>query len=166
MNYPVPMPTPRENAQFMDNVRLNKFITEFQQMISVAMGYHGATADELPKRINGNPFGTKGHQHHPCTVWARTNRSNFLHMCRSTLEFLNEHHRRGGKGHDNARNNIKLAMKFAKNIPAGPRTPFPNCAAHDSLGLNYKHVKDVHMAYSMYINDRWDMDKKEPKWSY
>lgn len=166
MNYPVPTPTPKGNAKFMDNVRLNKFISEFQQMIAVAMGFHGATPEQLPKRLNGNPFGTKGHFNHPCTIWVRKNRSNFLHMCRSTLEFLNEHYRRGGKGHANARNNIKLAMAFAKNIPAGARTEFPNCAAHDSLGVNYKHIKDVHVAYSLYINDRWDLDKKEPKWGY
>jgi hypothetical protein len=166
MNYPVPCGIPRKNAEFMDNVRLNKFISEFQQMIAVAMGYHGASEEQLPKRLNGKPFGTKGHFHHPCTVWARTNRSNFIHMCRSTLEFLNEHYKRGGKGHLNCRDNIRLAMKFAKNLPTGARTAFPNCAAHDSLGISYKHVKNVHMAYALYINDRWDLDKKEPKWTY
>lgn len=166
MNYPVPMPTPRQNAEFMDNVRLNKFIVEFQQMIAVAMGSYGATDDELPRRINGKPFGTKGHLNHPCTVWVRKNRSNFLHMCRTTLEFLNEHYKRGGKGHINARDNIKLAMKFASKLPSGARTPFANCAAHKDLGIDYKWVKDVHSAYSMYINDRWNLDKKKPRWSY
>lgn len=34
MNYPVPTPIPRDNARFLDNVRLNKFISEFQQMIA------------------------------------------------------------------------------------------------------------------------------------
>lgn len=166
MNYPVPCRIPRHNAEFMDNVRLNKFISEFQQMIAVAMGFYGATPEQLPKRLNGKPFGIKGHFNHPCTVWARTNRSNFIHMCRSTLEFLNEHYRRGGKGHANCRDNIRLAMAFAKNLPSGARTAFPNCAAHDSLGVNYKHIKDVHVAYSLYINDRWDLDKKEPRWTY
>ena len=166
MNYPVPTPIPRKNAEFLDNARLNKFITEFQQMIAVAMGHHGATDQEMLVRKNGNPFKTSGHKNHPCTIWARTNRSNFIHMCRSTLEFLNEHYRRGGRGHENARSNIKRAMAFANKLPAGPRTPFPNCAAHESLGINYKHMLDVHMAYKLYINDRWDMDKKEPKWTY
>jgi len=166
MNYPVPTPIPRKNAQFLDNVRLNKFITEFQQMIAVAMGFYGASEKELPLRKNGNPFKTKGHLNHPCTVWARKNRSNFIHMCRSTLEFLNEHHRRGGRGHDHVRDNVKRAMRFSERLPTGPRTSFPNCAAHEGLGIDYKGVQDVHMAYMLYINDRWDMDKREPKWSY
>jgi hypothetical protein len=150
----------------MDNVRLNKFISEFQQMIAITMGYYGATKAQLPKRLNGKPFGTKGHLHHPCTVWARANKSNFIHMCRSTLEFLNEHHRRGGKGHANARENIRLAISFANDIPSGARTEFTNCAAHKDLGIDYKDVKCVHTAYMLYINDRWDLDKKEPKWIY
>ena len=166
MNYPVPMTTPKQNAKFLDNLRLNKFITEFQQMIAVAMGYYNATPEQLPKRLNGKPFGIKGHLNHPCTIWARTNRSNFIHMCRSVLEFLNEHYSRGGKGHLNARDNIKLAMKFASRIPAGARTPFPNCAAAKEFNVDYTNMKDVHMAYQLYYNDRWDLDKKEPRWRY
>lgn len=166
MNYPVPMQTPQENAKFLDNVRLNKFITEFQQMISCAMGFYGATDDELPRRKNGNIYSVKSHPGHPCTVWAKHNRSNFLHMCRSTLEFVREHHRRGGKGHENARDNIKKAMRFAHKLPSGPRTSFPNCAANDDLKIDYKHISDVHLAYKLYYNDRWNNDKKEPKWGY
>lgn len=166
MNYPVPMETPKENAEFMDNVRLNKFISEFQQMINVAMAFHGATENELLVRKNGRVFKAKGHFNHPCTIWARTNRSNFLHMTRSTLEFYKEHIKRGGKGHENVRDNVRRAIRFASKLPPGQRTPFPNCAAHDSLGVNYKHLSDVHAAYQLYINDRWDMDKKEPKWTY
>jgi hypothetical protein len=166
MNYPVPMPTPKENAKYLDNVRLNKFISEYQQMIACAMGYYGATDEQLPKRKNGNPFSIKSHPNHPCTLWAKKNRSNFLHMCRSTLEFVKEHHERGGKGHENARENVKKAMKFAGNIPGGARTPFPNCAASEELGVSYKHVPNVHLAYQLYYKDRWKLDKKEPKWEY
>jgi hypothetical protein len=57
------------------------------------------------------------------------------------------------------------AMAFAKNIPTGARTEFPNCAAHDSLGINYKHIKDVHVAYQMYYQTRWRIDARKPKWS-
>lgn len=166
MNYPVPMSTPRENAKFLDNVRLNKFITEYQQMINVAMAYHGATEDQLLVRINGQPFGTKSHIHHPCSVWVRTNRSNFCHAVRSLLEFYNEHIARGGKGHINVKNNAKKAIDFAVNIPRGRLTPFVNAAANSDLGVSFKHIKDVHLAYQLYMNERWDMDKKEPKWTY
>jgi hypothetical protein len=166
MNYPVPTPFPRQNAQFLDNVRLNKFIVEFQQMLNVAMAHNGANNEDLLVRLNGNTFGTKGHVNHPCTVWVRKNRANFLHMTRSLLEFYNEHIRRGGKGHSNVKENVRKCMSFAKKMPQGLLTPFANCAAHKDFGIDYKYMKDVHKAYFLYINDRWDLDKKEPKWGY
>lgn len=166
MNYPQPMPTPRENAKCLDNVRLNKFITEFQQMMNVAMASHGAQSHELLVTKAGKPYGTKSHINHPCTVWVRKNRSNFLHMTRSLLEYYKEHIGRGGSGHENVVANVKRAMMFASRLPAGARTPFPNCAASEKLGIDYKHIEDVHEAYRLYYADRWNMDKKEPKWGY
>lgn len=166
MNYPVPMSTPKENAQYLDNSRLNKFISEFQQMINRAMYLYGATDDQLLKRVNGKTYGVKGHPHHPCTLWIQHNRGNFVHACRSVLEFANEHWNRGGRGHGNVHDNMRRAIAFAKNIPTGTRTAFPNCAANEDSGINYKHIKDVHLAYQLYYEDRWMLDKNEPKWRY
>lgn len=166
MNYPVPTEIPRENAKFLDNKRLNKFITEYQQMLNVTMGFYGATQGQLLTTKNNTPYSTKSHINHPCTIWARQNRSNFLHMTRSTLEFYLEHIRRGGNGHENVRDNIRKAIVFAKNIPTGNRTAFPNCTVASKYNINYKHVRDVHLAYKLYLNDRWDNDSTEPKWVY
>jgi hypothetical protein len=167
LNYPIPFPEQRKTAKFIDNVRLNKFIVEFEQMLNVAMAKHGASSDkDLLVRVNGKAFGVKGHANHPCTVWVGKNRSNFLHMVRSLLEFYNEHIRRGGKGHANVKENILRATRFAKNIPQGKLTPFANCAAHSDLGISFKHLTDTHKAYKLYIQERWKIDKKEPKWGY
>jgi len=166
MNYPVPTPDPKQNAKFLDNRRLNKFITEYQQMINVAIAYHGGMGDQLLVRKNSLPYSPKSHFNHPCTIWARHNRSNFLHMVKSTLEFYLEHKERGGKGHDNVPDNIKKATYFAARIPAGELTPFPNCTVAPKYNISFKHIEDVHLAYQLYLNARWDNDSTEPEWTY
>ena len=166
MNYPVPTPDPRENAKYLDNRRLNKFITEYQQMINVAMAYHGGIGDQLLTRKNGLKYGVKSHLNHPCTIWARQNRSNFKHMVQSTTEFYLEHMRRGGRGHENVMDNMKKAMYFANRLPDGGLTPFPNCTVAPKYNINFKHVEDVHQAYQLYLNARWDNDSIEPQWTY
>lgn len=166
MNYPVPTPDPVQNAKFLDNKRLNKFITEYQQMINVAIAFHGGTGDQLLIRKNSLSYGVKGHFNHPCTIWARHNRSNFLHMVKSTLEFYLEHKRRGGKGHENVIENVERATYFAARIPEGELTPFPNCTVASKYNISFKHIEDVHMAYKLYLNARWDNDLTEPQWTY
>jgi hypothetical protein len=52
----------------------------------------------------------------------------------------------------------------AKYIPNGNLTPFANCAANKSIGVSYKHIKDTTLAYQLYLNDRWDNDKRNPTW--
>lgn len=49
-------------------------------------------------------------------------------------------------------------------IPAGGRTPFANCAANASLGISFKHVQDVRLAYRLYLDERWKLDKLPPRW--
>jgi hypothetical protein len=166
MNYPVPTPDPKENAKFLDNKRLNKFITEYQQMLNVAIAFHGGSKNEFLVRKNNEPYGSKSHFNHPCTIWARHNRSNFLHMVKSTLEFYLEHKRRGGKGHENVTDNVRIATNFAEKIPNGPLTSFPNCTVAPKYNINFKHIEDVHMAYKLYLNARWDNDSSEPEWTY
>lgn len=166
MNYPVPTPDPKQNAKYLDNRRLNKFITEYQQMINVAIAYHGGVENQFLTRKNGTSYSSKSHFNHPCTIWARLNRSNFLHMVKSTLEFYLEHKERGGKGHDNVPENIKKAVCFSSKVPEGGLTPFPNCTVAPKYNINFKHIEDVHLAYQLYLNARWDNDSVEPQWNY
>jgi hypothetical protein len=32
-------------------------------------------------------------------------------------------------------------------------------------GIDYTHMEDVFIAYQLYLNDRWNNDKKEPIWT-
>ena len=43
--------------------------------------------------------------------------------------------------------------------------PFSNCARSKEKGIDYTGVDDIYLAYKLYLNDRWDQDKREPAWS-
>jgi malate/lactate dehydrogenase len=43
-------------------------------------------------------------------------------------------------------------------------TKFANCAANESLGINYKHVANVHDAYQLYLNHRCEYTDKNATW--
>lgn len=54
------------------------------------------------------------------------------------------------------------------------QTKHPNCAANQGQGLSFKHIDDVHMAYRLYLNERWKRDTiplswvhgQKPEWHY
>ena len=50
-------------------------------------------------------------------------------------------------------------------MPDKSLTVFANCAARQDMGINYKHVEDVPTAYRLYLIDRWERDKRIPKWT-
>ena len=43
-------------------------------------------------------------------------------------------------------------------------SPFPNCTRNKELGIDYRSNPNVFLAYQMYLNDRWDNDKRKPTW--
>jgi hypothetical protein len=49
-------------------------------------------------------------------------------------------------------------------IPEGKLTPMPNCAANKEKGVSFKHIDDTCTAYQLYLNERWEGDKREPTW--
>jgi hypothetical protein len=52
---------------------------------------------------------------------------------------------------------------YSQFIPAG-NTDFINCAANKELGLNFRNEKCVFTAYKLYLNARWENDKRIPTW--
>jgi hypothetical protein len=59
-----------------------------------------------------------------------------------------------------------LSQLSSGNFSTEEETPFPNCAANAALGISFKHVEDVHQAYRMYINARWQRDTIPLTWNY
>ncbi|MCP3700806.1 MAG: hypothetical protein GY920_20255 [Aliivibrio sp.] len=152
MNIFVTSKCPTKAAKFLDDKRVVKMVLESAQMLSTAITEHGGKAPYKPT-----------HKNHPCNVWARKTRANYLWLLNHFIALANEYTSRYQKIHKSF-NLLPQLLHGAEHIPNGKLTPFANCAAHAELGLSYKHIKDIEKAYQLYLNDRWDTDKRIPTW--
>lgn len=140
---------PKQSAQALDNLRLAKMVLESAQMICTALRANGITHDWLYK---------EAHVNHPCSIWARETRANFVWLCRHGRECALEHHRRRGHWHKSLQV-IDAAYGLSINLPKGNLTPFVNCTK------DFKHIKDVHQAYRLQMGVKWNEDIKTPTWT-
>lgn len=143
------------SAIWLDDLRANKMILESCQLLSTTINLVSPELN-LPVYKNFNP-------NHPCAVWTRSSRKNFSWLLNHTFALLN----RGAPTHKSKV--IYLECKewskdYLWKLPDTDEIIFQNSAANDSLGINYKNVKDVHLAYRLYLNHRWKNDKKPPTW--
>lgn len=157
MNIFVTSSCPVESAVSLDNKRLIKMVLETAQLLSAAVNLSAGDKVAIYKT---------SHKGHPCTLWAKQSRGNFNWLMAHGYALGEEYTSRYDKQHKSV-----LAIKdiedrnLIEHIPDGPQTPFANCAANVSLGVCFKHVKDVHQAYRQYLAIRWSNDKRHPTWT-
>lgn len=157
MNIFVTSKCPIESAKFLDDKRVVKMCTESVQMLSTACHLRGVPLDQLPCKPT--------HANHPSNIWARSSRSNYLWLLEHTKALMNEKLARYPDRPAHVYSDkLKIFEDSAKLFGDIGLTQFANCAANKSLGICYKHVEDVTIAYQLYLNDRWDTDKIDPTW--
>jgi hypothetical protein len=143
-------------AAWLDDLRANKMILESCQLLSTAINQvHPDHGLKTYKNFNPN---------HPCCIWTRSSRLNFHWLLQHTWHLLDL---RGKKEHKCWTNYNLCSEWFNANHWRLPKTElmsFQNSAANEGAGINYKNVKDVHLAYRLYLNHRWKEDKKPPTW--
>lgn len=146
---------PVKSAQALDDKRVIKMVLESAQMLCTALHLNGAS--HLAKY-------KKTHQNHPSNVWVRETRSNYEWLLNHFKALCDEYTLRNNKIHATSLlyNDLAAGIQFIK---AGPLTPFANCAARKDMNMDYKHYKNVYVAYRMYLLNRWDKDKKRPQWN-
>lgn len=144
---------PTEAAIFLDNKRVVKMVLESAQMLSTAINEYG-----------GKGFYKSTHKNHPCNVWLRQSKYNYLWLAKHFESLCKEYTKRYGKIHK-CQQYLEYIYKNVDLLPDVPQTPHPNCAANKEKGISYKHIGDTVMAYQLYLNDRWETDKLEPKFS-
>lgn len=153
MNLFVTSKCPIESAKALDNKRVVKMTLETAQLLASAI------------RLNGGEASYKlTHKGHPVTKWTAKNKANYMWALRHFCALSREYTKRYGKTHKSS-TLIKEFVKGKDSIPKGTLSSFENCAANKELGISYKHIKDVEKAYKLYLNDRWNTDKREPIWS-
>lgn len=153
MNIFVTHSCPIESAKFLDDKRVVKMCLETAQMLCAALNEQGVIT----------PYKTT-HRNHPCNVWARASLSNWQWLLAHGIALCDEYTARYGKVHKCRAVLDEIAELAAGVLPNTGLTPFANCARNKEQGVDYTMCKDVHMAYQQYLNDRWDLDKREPTW--
>lgn len=151
-------PCPTLSAQAQPDKMLVKMPLETAQMLSTAHreldGDEYADANNLYKRAYWN---------HPCTIWARETKENYLWLYKHFIALGNEYYYRYQKRHASL---VKLGYPLGtppKNIPEGNLTP-PALAMPDQ----YK-TKDPVESYRNYCiaektYAQWNKNRPKPNW--
>ncbi len=156
MNIFASNPSATISAQWLDDLRANKMIIESCQLMSTVIREVDPIWDEnLYKSFNPN---------HPCCLWTKQSKENFIWLLQHTKALLD----RAKETHKSRATftscSTWLKEKYWK-LPTTGILVFQNCAANEGAGISYKNVKDIHLAYRLYLNHRWKEDKKPPTWN-
>lgn len=146
---------PVKSARYLDDKRVVKMCTETGQILSTALHCKGVT--DLPIKPT--------HESMDVVKWVRVSRQNYKWLLRHFVALLHEKRKRypNNKPHKYEQH-IPLFRKHVCSLPKFMLTPFDNYTVNKSLGLDYRHITDPHIAYQLYLNDRWDTDKRDPTW--
>ena len=146
------------NAQSLDDRRLNKLMIEMSQMISTAFDRHQLWNPTMCAPAFAN---------HPCTRWVGDSICNLAWAISSYESMHYEWTKiRGFNRHINFFTYIASFDKNYSSLPLSMSvkpTPFANCASNLELGISFKHIEDVNLAYRMYYSARIKKDEADGK---
>lgn len=147
----VTSPDPQLSAQWLDDKRVNKMITESAQIICTVLSGDGVK--DLPFKPT--------HHHHPITKWADYAHQNLFWLsCHHKSLVAEWQHRRGSK------HGSSLPSWVFRHIPdSKPPKSFQNSAKNGSRDLDFTWIDDTHLAYQLYLAIRWLTDTNEPTWT-
>lgn len=103
---------PVEAARQQCDQHVVKMCLETAQMLCTALRHHGVESEYKSSHIN-----------HPCNIWARETRSNFLWLCDHGIELCREYTCRYRKMHK-SESVIWTAKWHSDKVPEGPLTEF------------------------------------------
>lgn len=146
MNIFVTDEDPRKSAKVLDDKRVIKMILESAQMLATSVNLAG-----------GKSVYKTTHENHPCAVWARETRSNYMWLVDHFDSLCEEYFRRFKKRHASWQH-VNHFYQNRSLIKEGRLTPFVNCTA-------FEDVDNVYLAYRLCLTDKWSKDKRQPKWT-
>lgn len=144
MNIFVTSFNPRLCAEYLDDKRVIKMILESTQLLSTALTLSG-----------GQGVYKVTHKNHPCSIWVRQSRGNYLWLTRHMYYLCVEYEKRFNKIHS-CYKHLDYLYKQSYYIPEGKLTPFVNCTPYKDLG--------VFIAYRLTLIEKWYKDKRVPTW--
>lgn len=150
MNIFVTDRSPYHAVKHLDDKRLVKMVLETCQILSTVMTIRGAAGPYKPT-----------HKNHPCTIWAN-DPVNFTWLTVYFLYICEEYTWRYEKEHACARF-MGLFDEYSdtwvkETQPKFEKLSFVNCT-------KFKDEPDPILAYRMALMDKWEHDKRPPKWT-
>lgn len=143
---------PIKCAENLDDKRVVKMVLETAQLLSTAINEHGGSAPYKSTHVN-----------HPSAIWARQSKENYWWLIDHFVALCHEYKSRYGRDHK-CSDYINDFIALQPNFEINNMTEKPNCAANRTLGISYKSIQDIYLAYKLYLNDRWENDKRTPTW--
>ena len=143
---------PRRSAEFLCNRHVVKMVLETAQLLSGALRMHGVDDDRLYRLT---------HKNHPCSIWTRTDRTNFMWLVEHGLALSAEYSRRYRKTHKSLAV-IEAARSLAHRIPAGDGTPFAMAMPEQF------HTQIPTLSYRAYLASKyqsWTEAGRPPRYS-
>jgi hypothetical protein len=147
MNIFVTSLCPIESARALDDKRVVKMVLESAQMLSNVM--HHLELDAPYK---------KTHWNHPCSIWSRAHKNNYLWLLQHFKALCEEYTHRYNKSHKCEQYMLKF-HRCVNFLPANDNIEFVNCTT------NHKHIDKVFEAYKQELNLKWKNDKRAPHWT-
>jgi hypothetical protein len=143
MNIFYTSPCPIECAKALDDKRVIKMTLETAQLLSTALSHYDILTTYKPT-----------HRNHPCAIWTRASRQNYMWTYDHFIALLNEYEHRFYKTHACSRLTNEL---LACPIQYSDLTPHANCTP-------FKNMPTIE-AYRTTLIDKWYLDKRSPKWT-
>ena len=150
---------PRIAAQMMCDKHVVKMIVEGCQMLSTNHRLSGSpTVYTIPMNLYKQAFAN-----HPCTVWARQTKENYMWLADHTLELCQEYTRRYNRVHSCEEMAKWFSMYYPLKTPDGDLTPFAQ-----AMPDKYKAEYAIKAYRNYYIGEkarfaRWK-EKNIPEW--
>ena len=142
------------SAQMMCDKHIVKMIVEGCQMLSTNHRLSGShNVYTIPVNLYKQAFAN-----HPCTIWARQTKENYMWLADHTLELCHEYTRRYGKIHSCEQMSKWFSKYYPLRTPDGDLTPFAQ-AMPDEFKV---HGNGVSAYRKYYIGVKF----KFAKWKY
>ncbi len=157
MNIFVLSTCPLEAAVMHCDKHVPKMIVETAQMLCTAASVLNPSLEVPYKPCFKN---------HPCTIWVRESRFNYLWLCALGAALCVEYTKRFGKTHKTA--DVILQMTFAAvelEFSKEELTPFALC-----MPEQYRNAENPVLSYRSFYNNeklfaKWERGTPKPEWS-
>ena len=136
---------PKIAAQMMCDKHVVKMIVESCQMLSTN---HRLSGSNTVYTITFDLY-KQAFANHPCTVWARQTKENYMWLSDHTLELCHEYTRRYGKVHSCETMATWFSMYYPLKTPEGGLTPFAQ-----AMPDKYKSENAVNSYRSYYLGEK------------